>query len=224
MTAHALPARTVSGRMRMAPGRGNRLELDFGRQDITLQGTARGRILFRFIPLLLVVSAALLVFTSSASAQVPVAPGGVGDAVPSAPPPAAPANDAPAIAPAPVGPMGPVGPVAPVSPVAPPAAPPAAPTAAPTTAPAVGSTATPAPTVAPATTTNTYNTNDYVTICHRTSSSSNPYTKITISINGLSGHLDHGDDLIPAPQYSNGTPRSHRTSRWPSGTARRGSR
>jgi hypothetical protein len=38
-----------------------------------------------------------------------------------------------------------------------------------------------------------------ITICHATGSSSNPYTSITISNNGLAGHCDHTNDLILAP-------------------------
>ena len=38
-----------------------------------------------------------------------------------------------------------------------------------------------------------------VTICHATSSDTNPYVTITISQAGLHGHSGHADDLIPAP-------------------------
>ncbi|HEX7567595.1 MAG TPA: hypothetical protein VF355_03430, partial [Anaerolineaceae bacterium] len=37
-----------------------------------------------------------------------------------------------------------------------------------------------------------------ITICHATSSKTNPYNEITISVNGLNGHDKHGD-IIPAP-------------------------
>lgn len=40
-----------------------------------------------------------------------------------------------------------------------------------------------------------------VTICHATSSETNPYVEITISKNGWdNGHSKHGDDLYPVPQ------------------------
>ena len=39
-----------------------------------------------------------------------------------------------------------------------------------------------------------------VTICHATGSKTNPYTMITVSVNGLNGHDKHKDDIIPAPQ------------------------
>ncbi|MEX1071109.1 MAG: hypothetical protein WEC37_00640 [Anaerolineales bacterium] len=38
-----------------------------------------------------------------------------------------------------------------------------------------------------------------ITICHATSSETNPYNEITISVNGLNGHANHERDLIPAP-------------------------
>jgi hypothetical protein len=38
-----------------------------------------------------------------------------------------------------------------------------------------------------------------ITICHATSSESNPYEEITISVNGLNGHGDHEGDIIPMP-------------------------
>jgi organic hydroperoxide reductase OsmC/OhrA len=38
-----------------------------------------------------------------------------------------------------------------------------------------------------------------ITICHATGSQTNPYNKITVSVNGLNGHSSHPDDLIPAP-------------------------
>jgi len=44
-------------------------------------------------------------------------------------------------------------------------------------------------------------TNDgKITICHATSSATNPYNEITIDFNGLNGHGKHQDDLIPAPE------------------------
>lgn len=42
-------------------------------------------------------------------------------------------------------------------------------------------------------------TDGNITICHATSSESNPYEEITISVNGLNGHGDHEDDIIPMP-------------------------
>ncbi len=38
-----------------------------------------------------------------------------------------------------------------------------------------------------------------ITICHATHSASNPYVEITVSVNGLNGHGEHPDDIIPAP-------------------------
>lgn len=40
-----------------------------------------------------------------------------------------------------------------------------------------------------------------ITICHATSSETNPFVRITISRNGLNGHGDHhdGGDIVPAP-------------------------
>lgn len=38
-----------------------------------------------------------------------------------------------------------------------------------------------------------------ITICHATGSQSNPYIKITVSVNGLNGHDKHQGDIIPAP-------------------------
>lgn len=38
-----------------------------------------------------------------------------------------------------------------------------------------------------------------ITICHATSSATNPYVQITISVNGLNGHSNHANDIIPAP-------------------------
>ena len=39
-----------------------------------------------------------------------------------------------------------------------------------------------------------------ITICHATSSETNPYNEITVSVNGLNGHGKHADDVIPAPE------------------------
>jgi hypothetical protein len=41
--------------------------------------------------------------------------------------------------------------------------------------------------------------NEKITICHATGSEKNPFSEITISVNGLSGHEGHVDDIIPAP-------------------------
>jgi hypothetical protein len=38
-----------------------------------------------------------------------------------------------------------------------------------------------------------------ITICHATGSATNPFTEITIDFNGLHGHINHKDDIIPAP-------------------------
>jgi hypothetical protein len=38
-----------------------------------------------------------------------------------------------------------------------------------------------------------------ITICHATGSDTNPFVLITVSLNGLNGHGDHTDDIIPAP-------------------------
>lgn len=43
-----------------------------------------------------------------------------------------------------------------------------------------------------------------IEICHATRSAANPYVHINVSVNGLNGHGDHEDDLIPAP--ANGCP------------------
>lgn len=42
-------------------------------------------------------------------------------------------------------------------------------------------------------------TDGNITICHATSSESNPYEEITVRANGLNGHADHDDDIIPMP-------------------------
>src|SRR5450759_2806445 len=42
-------------------------------------------------------------------------------------------------------------------------------------------------------------TDSKITICHATSSETNPYNEITVSANGLNGHGKHTDDIIPAP-------------------------
>jgi len=39
-----------------------------------------------------------------------------------------------------------------------------------------------------------------ITICHATSSETNPYNEITVSVNGLNGHDKHAGDIIPAPE------------------------
>ena len=36
-----------------------------------------------------------------------------------------------------------------------------------------------------------------VTICHATSNSTTPYEEISVSINGLNGHGEHADDVVP---------------------------
>ena len=41
---------------------------------------------------------------------------------------------------------------------------------------------------------------DKITICHATGSQKNPYTQITISVDGLNGHGNHEGDIIPAPE------------------------
>jgi outer membrane biosynthesis protein TonB len=38
-----------------------------------------------------------------------------------------------------------------------------------------------------------------ITICHATASATNPFVEITVSVNGLEGHGDHTNDIIPAP-------------------------
>src|SRR4029077_2004641 len=38
-----------------------------------------------------------------------------------------------------------------------------------------------------------------ITLCHATGSATNPYVEITISYNGLHGHENHPNDIIPAP-------------------------
>ena len=39
-----------------------------------------------------------------------------------------------------------------------------------------------------------------ITICHATSSETNPYEEISVSVNGLNGHGKHDGDIIPAPE------------------------
>ncbi len=39
-----------------------------------------------------------------------------------------------------------------------------------------------------------------ITICHATSSETNPYNEITVSVNGLNGHDKHEGDIIPMPE------------------------
>jgi hypothetical protein len=41
--------------------------------------------------------------------------------------------------------------------------------------------------------------NDKITICHATTSTTNPYREIIVSVNGLNGHGDHPGDIVPAP-------------------------
>ena len=36
-----------------------------------------------------------------------------------------------------------------------------------------------------------------VSICHATESETNPYNKISVDVDGLNGHGDHGKDIIP---------------------------
>lgn len=38
-----------------------------------------------------------------------------------------------------------------------------------------------------------------VAICHATSSETNPYEEITVNVNGLNGHGNHEEDIIPMP-------------------------
>ncbi len=42
--------------------------------------------------------------------------------------------------------------------------------------------------------------NGKITICHATGSATNPFEEITIDFNGLHGHSNHKDDIIPAPE------------------------
>jgi hypothetical protein len=42
-------------------------------------------------------------------------------------------------------------------------------------------------------------TDGKITICHATSSATNPFNEITVSVNGLNGHGKHDGDIIPAP-------------------------
>lgn len=39
-----------------------------------------------------------------------------------------------------------------------------------------------------------------ITICHATSSETNPYNEISISVNGLNGHASHIGDIFPVPE------------------------
>jgi hypothetical protein len=55
------------------------------------------------------------------------------------------------------------------------------------------------PTTSPVITSSGVSSNDKVTICHVTGSKKNPYTEITVSVNGLNGHDKHEGDIIPAP-------------------------
>jgi hypothetical protein len=43
-------------------------------------------------------------------------------------------------------------------------------------------------------------TDGKITICHATSSETNPYNEITVSMNGLNGHDRHAGDIIPVPE------------------------
>lgn len=43
-------------------------------------------------------------------------------------------------------------------------------------------------------------TDNKITICHATSSETNPYNEITVSVNGLNGHDRHAGDIIPVPE------------------------
>ena len=60
-------------------------------------------------------------------------------------------------------------------------------------------------------------TDGKITICHATSSNTNPYNEITVSVNGLNGHGDHPGDLIPAPD--GGCPTTPLTPVAPAGTS-----
>ncbi|MGA1506779.1 MAG: MBG domain-containing protein, partial [Ilumatobacteraceae bacterium] len=62
-----------------------------------------------------------------------------------------------------------------------------------------GTTTTTTTTVAAATTTTTTRPPRRISICHATGSASNPYVQITVDAEGLNGHGDHADDIIPAP-------------------------
>jgi hypothetical protein len=42
--------------------------------------------------------------------------------------------------------------------------------------------------------------NGEITICHATSSETNPYNEIIVSVNGLNGHGRHEGDIIPVPE------------------------
>ncbi len=42
--------------------------------------------------------------------------------------------------------------------------------------------------------------NGEITICHATSSETNPYEEITVSVNDLNGHGRHEGDIIPVPE------------------------
>src|SRR6185436_2790079 len=55
-----------------------------------------------------------------------------------------------------------------------------------------------------------------ITLCHATGSATNPFVEITISYNGLHGHEDHENDIIPmpaegCPKPPTGTPRPSNT-------------
>ncbi len=42
--------------------------------------------------------------------------------------------------------------------------------------------------------------NGEITICHATSSETNPYNEVTVNANGLNGHGKHEGDIIPVPE------------------------
>ena len=77
-----------------------------------------------------------------------------------------------------------------------------APEPSPSTSSPAPETSTPAPvTTSPAPVTTSPAPNQQITLCHATGSESNPYVSITVSVNGLEGHGDHPEDIIPA--YTN---------------------
>lgn len=43
-------------------------------------------------------------------------------------------------------------------------------------------------------------TDNKITICHATDNESNPYNEITVNINGMNGHSQHGSDIFPVPE------------------------
>lgn len=50
------------------------------------------------------------------------------------------------------------------------------------------------------TTTTSDDDDDTIEICHATGNPNHPYVEITVNVNGLNGHGDDSDDLIPAPE------------------------